>query len=52
VLLYGNRFELGTDLFDCAGATNGAKTYEIQAYDWTTETWSNAVTVSACTAVY
>jgi hypothetical protein len=49
---YGNQIAVGTDLFDCTGETNGVAQYEIQAYDWTADAWSNTVPVTACTAVY
>jgi hypothetical protein len=52
VMLHGTRFEMGIEYFDCTGKTNGVKQYEVLAYDWITETWSNALTVTVCTAVH
>jgi hypothetical protein len=43
-------FGFTTSLFDCTG--KAGKTYEIQVYDWTTKTWSNTLTVTACVGVY
>lgn len=47
----GGQIQVDIDLFDCSGQTSGVTRYDVRAYDWTTESFSNKVAVTACTAV-